>query len=75
MRLLDTLKKEEPKKSQVSLLAFVRKNFKEIEEAKRMGYSWEQIFNTIKLMHPEISATRIRNLHEYMRKIRKGKKF
>ena len=75
MRLLDTLKKEKPQHKNISLLAFVRKNFKEIETAKRMGYSWQQIFDGIKFLHPEISATRVRNLHEYMRKIRKGKKF
>lgn len=56
MDFLPTLKKNPPEGSRVPLTKFVPEHFDEITEARKLGYSWREIWTAIQATNNRLSA-------------------
>lgn len=56
MAFLPTLKRKPPEGKKITLSVFVPAHFDEISEARKLGYSWREIFSAIKATTKNFSA-------------------
>lgn len=56
MAFLPTLKKKPPEGSRIPLTKFVPEHFDEITEARRLGYSWREIWTAIQATNKHLTA-------------------